>query len=159
MSFRRCYCYCLFTFCLLFSLVTSRLLAEDAPFDSSRFEITQLTSELVQPMELAVASDGTVFFIELGGKLKSFNPVDQKVVLVGEIKITTEQENGLIGLTLDPKFSDNHWVYLQYSPPDFSGQHISRFTLVDGKLDLESEKLLLKYEEQRHEDAYCHRTR
>ena len=65
-------------------------------------------------MELAVAPDETVFFIEVSGKLKAFNPKDQKVELVGEIKITTEQENGLIGLTLDPNYSDNHWIYLQY---------------------------------------------
>ena len=139
---------------LLSAFFVTGLFAEDATFDSSRFEITQLTAELVQPMELAVAPDGTVFFIEVSGKLKAFNPKDQKVELVGEIKITTEQENGLIGLTLDPNFSDNHWIYLQYSPPDFPGQHISRFTIVDGKLDLESEKLLLKYEEQRKE--CCH---
>ena len=123
-------------------------------FESSRFEITQLTSDLIQPMELAVAPDGTVFFIELSGKLRAFNPVNHEVVLIGEIKITTEQENGLIGLTLDPNFSENQWIYLQYSPPDFPGQHISRFSLVDGKLDLASEKLLLKYEEQRKE--CCH---
>ena len=139
-------CLLVFCTCLLSAASVTRLFAEDAPLDSSRFEITQLTSEMVQPMELAVAPDGTVFFIEVSGKLKAFNPVDQEVELIGEIKITTEQENGLIGLTLDPNFSDNHWIYLQYSPPDFPGQHISRFTIVDGKLDLESEKLLLKYE-------------
>lgn len=152
MPFTRCiFVLCI---CLVSASSISRLSAEDATYDSSRFEITQLTSELVQPMELAVAPDGTVFFIEVSGKLKAFNPVDHKVELVGEIKITTEQENGLIGLTLDPDFSDNRWIYLQYSPPDFPGQHISRFTIVDGKLDLESEKLLLKYEEQRKE--CCH---
>ncbi len=147
---------CILVLCagLLSASSVTGLSAEDASLDSSRFEITQLTSELVQPMELAVAPDGTVFFIEVSGKLKAFNPKDQKVELVGEIKITTEQENGLIGLTLDPNYSDNHWIYLQYSPPDFPGQHISRFTMVDGKLDLESEKLLLKYEEQRKE--CCH---
>ncbi len=147
---------CILVLCagLLSASSVTGLSAEDASLDSSRFEITQLTSELVQPMELAVAPDGTVFFIEVSGKLKVFNPKDQKVELVGEIRITTEQENGLIGLTLDPNYSDNHWIYLQYSPPDFPGQHISRFTMVDGKLDLESEKLLLKYEEQRKE--CCH---
>ena len=140
--------------CLFSMLLAPPLHAEDAAFESSRFEITELTSSLIQPMELAVAPDGTVFFIEISGKLKSFNPVDHQVSLVGEITITTAQENGLIGLTLDPNFAENQWIYLQYSPPDFPGQHISRFTLIDGKLDVESEKLLLKYEEQRKE--CCH---
>lgn len=129
-------------------------LAEDSAVDPNRFEVTVIASGLKQPMEMATAADGTVYFIELDGKLKAIDPKTRDIRLVGELKITTAQENGLIGLALDPKFSENRWIYLQYSPPDFSGQHISRFTLVDGKLDLATEKLLLKYEEQRKE--CCH---
>ena len=113
-----------------------------------------LASGLKQPMQMEVAADGTVFFIELDGKLKSLDPKSHSVSVVGELKITTAQENGLIGMALDPKFAENRWIYLQYSPPDFPGQHVSRFTIVDGKLDLASEKLLLKFEEQRKE--CCH---
>ena len=129
--------------------------AQDTPsFDPSRFEVTPLVSGLRQPMELSIASDGSIYFIELEGKLQRLDRKTNKVELVGEVKITTAQENGLIGMTLDPKFAQNGWVYLQYSPPDYPGQHISRFTIVDGKLDLTSEKLLLKFEEQRKE--CCH---
>ena len=127
---------------------------EIATVDPSRFEITVLATGLTQPMELAMAPNGTVYFIELSGKLKSLNPVTRAVTLVGEVTVTTAQENGLIGLALDPNFAENHWIYFQYSPPDFPGQHISRFTLVDGLLDLASEKILMKYEEQRKE--CCH---
>lgn len=105
-------------------------------------------------MEIAVTPDGVVYWIELTGQLKSFNPKTSQAAVVGELKITTAQENGLIGLALDPDFARTGWVFLQYSPPDFPGQHISRFTIRDGKLDLSSEKLLLKYEEQRKE--CCH---
>lgn len=126
----------------------------EAAVDPSRFELTVLASGLVQPMEIAVAPDGVVYWIELAGQLKSFHPKTGQVAVVGELKITTAQENGLIGLALDPDFARTGWVYLQYSPPDFPGQHISRFTIRDGKLDLSSEKLLLKYEEQRKE--CCH---
>ncbi|WP_010585622.1 PQQ-dependent sugar dehydrogenase [Schlesneria paludicola] len=122
--------------------------------DQSRFETTILATGLVQPMELAIAPDGSVYFIELSGKLKVLKPGSREVTLVGEVVVTTAQENGLIGLTLDPNFASNQWIYFQYSPPDFPGQYVSRFTLKDGKLDLSSEKVLLKYEEQRKE--CCH---
>ena len=122
--------------------------------DPSRLEATVLTTGLVQPMELEVAADWTVFFIELGGKLRKFDPQTNEITLVGEVTITTEQENGLLGMALDPNFLENHWVFLQYSPPTYPGQHISRFTLIDGKLDLTTEKLLFKFEEQRKE--CCH---
>lgn len=147
-------------------LVGERLLADETPqsptasrdpaaaVDPSRFEVTVLASGLKQPMELAVAPDGTVYFLELDGKLKAYDPKQATVRLVGELTVTTAQENGLIGLALDPNFAKTQWVYLQYSPPDFSGQQISRFTLRDGQLDLSSEKRLLRYEEQRKE--CCH---
>lgn len=127
---------------------------ESSAVDPDRFEVRVLATGLIQPMELSLAGDGTVYFIELAGKLKSIDPATRAVNLVGELTVTTAQENGLIGMTLDPHFLENHWIYFQYSPPDFPGQHISRFTIVDGKLDPSTEKVLLKYEEQRKE--CCH---
>ncbi len=141
-------------FLLLIILLISGTGLADEPVDFSRFEATTLANGLIQPMELAVAPDGTVFFIELSGLVRSIDRATHSVAEVGKLTVTTEQENGLIGLALDPGFAENHWMYLQYSPPDFPGQHISRFTVKDGRLDLASEKVLLKYEEQRKE--CCH---
>ena len=134
--------------------VASAHAADSEAVDPSRFEVTVLTAGLAQPMEFEVGPDGLVYFIELGGKLKVLRPQTGEVTLLGELNITTEQENGLIGMALDPNFIENHWIFLQYSPPNYPGQHISRFTLVDGKLDLTTEKLLFKFEEQRKE--CCH---
>ncbi|MBA2114681.1 PQQ-dependent sugar dehydrogenase [Bremerella alba] len=136
--------------CLGAAFTSTRVLsAEEPPYDPSRLEVTTLVTQLKQPMELAVAPDGRVFYIEIKGQLKVYDPTTRQTELVGEVEVTTAQENGLIGLALDPSFAENHWVYLQYSPPEFPGQHVSRFTLVDGKLDMGSEKILLQYEEQR----------
>ncbi len=140
--------------CLLLCLAAvlaplGALSAAEPAFDPSRLEVTTLVTQVKQPMELAVAPDGRVFYIEIKGQLKVYDPTTRQTELVGEVVVTTAQENGLIGLALDPNFQDNQWVYLQYSPPEFPGQHVSRFTLVDGKLDMASEKILLKYEEQR----------
>ncbi|MFM8735214.1 MAG: PQQ-dependent sugar dehydrogenase [Pirellulales bacterium] len=127
---------------------------DEPAVDLSRFELTVLATGLHRPMEICVGPDGVVYSIELDGKLWAIDPRAGEPRLVGELKVTTEQENGLIGMALDPAFADNGWIYLQYSPPDFSGQHVSRFTIRDARLDMTSEKLLLKYEEQRKE--CCH---
>ena len=43
-----------------------------------------------------------------------------------------------LGLAVDPNYKTNHWIYLFYSPPgDDPLQHVSRFNLIDKKLDLE----------------------
>jgi cytochrome c len=123
--------------------------------DLSRFEKQTVgPGDLIQPMELDIAPDGRIFLIELAGIVKLIDPRTNESKVVGKLEVTTAQENGLIGLALDPNFAENGWVYLQYSPPDFSGQHVSRFRFVDEHLDLASEQLLFKYEEQRRE--CCH---
>lgn len=139
-------------FVVLSMVCGSELLAETV--DLKRFERTIVHTGLIQPMELDIAADGRIFVIELGGTLKRIDPSTGKVTVVGQLKVTTDQENGLIGLALDPNFLQNGWIYLQYSPPDFSGQYVSRFDFRDDQLDLASEKRLFSYEEQRRE--CCH---
>ncbi len=143
-----------FAFAALTALTITARFASAEDLDLERFEKSTICGDLVQPMELDLAPDGRIFLIELSGKLKVIDPTNGKQDVVGEIKVTTAQENGLIGLALDPNFATNAWIYLQYSPPDFSGQRISRFEFRDGKLDLTSEKVLFTYEEQRRE--CCH---
>jgi hypothetical protein len=75
---------------------------ETGGVDSSRFELTELITGLRQPMELAVGPAGEVYFIELEGKLKVFDPRLNEVRLIGELAVTTAQENGLIGLRWTP---------------------------------------------------------
>lgn len=141
--------------CLCQSLVFglgSVLAAEDV--ELARFERTSVAKSLIQPMEFDVAPDGKIFLIELAGKLKTIDPKSGEQTVVGELQVTTAQENGLIGLALAPDFKNNGWIYLQYSPPDYPGQRVSRFQFRDGKLQLDSEQRLLQYEEQRRE--CCH---
>lgn len=122
--------------------------------DHKRFEKKVIAADLIQPMELAIAPDGHIFLIEIGGTIKHINTDTREIQTIGKIEVTTQQENGLIGLALDPDFEKNNWLYLQYSPPDFSGQYVSRFTIKNGQVDLTSEKRLFQYEEQRRE--CCH---
>src|SRR5262245_42123078 len=119
-----------------------------------RFEVVELARALDRPLELAVAPDGRVFFIELGGRLAVWRPGSRDVVEAGHLDVFADQENGLIGLALDPGFATNHWLYLLHSPRDYSGQHLSRFTVAGDRLDTASEKLVLAFEEQRQE--CCH---
>jgi cytochrome c len=134
--------------------LANQALAQSA-YDPQRFEKTTVATGLIQPMEMAIAPDGLIYLIELAGPVKTIDPSTGLIQSIGKINVTTAQENGLIGLALDPNFTANRWLYLQYSPPDFPGQHISRFQVrPDGSLDMDSEKLLMRYEEQRQE--CCH---
>ena len=116
----------------------------------SNYRKLVLDGATADPMELTVAQDGRVFYIERAGNIKIYNPQTSSIVLAGHINVETQIEDGLLGITLDNGFLTNNWVYLFYSPagPN-SEQHISRFTLVGDRLDMASEKILLVIPTQR----------
>lgn len=118
------------------------------------FQRTILDDNPNSPTELAVAPDGRVFYLELGGTLKVYKPETGSIVVAGQLAVFASNEDGLIGITLDPDFASNHWLYLFYSPSSTSTQHISRFILVGDVLDMQSEKILLEIPVQR--DQCCH---
>jgi cytochrome c len=137
----------------IFLALTATLAAAEAPPDY-RFKVETLVEGMAQPMELEIAPDSRIFFNEYGGKLKIYHPDKKQVIEAGKIEVFTGQENGFLGFALDPKFAENGWIYCLYSPNGFSGQYLSRFTIVGDVLDLASEKKLLEFEEQRKE--CCH---
>ncbi|MBI1176781.1 glycosyl hydrolase [bacterium] len=137
---------------------------EDGPFKKVILEENpDLKPEgLTYPMEIAPAPDGRVFYIERDGRVKIIKP-DGKTVLAGKLDVFTGLEDGMLGLTLDPNFLQNHWIYLNRSLPDTfndaNGQKAgkirsARFTVVGDKLDLASEKPLVEVQTQR--EQCCH---
>ncbi|MFT7074642.1 MAG: cytochrome c [Planctomycetota bacterium] len=125
----------------------------DAPPDD-RFDKRVLLRGLARPMELEVAPNGLVFLIELEGTVSVYDPQAAERHAVLELEVFAEQENGLLGLALDPDFARTRHVFLLYSPVDWIGQRVSRFTWDGVQLVPESEVVLLEWEEQRRE--CCH---
>src|ERR1041385_1447729 len=121
----------------------------------SNYQKIILDSAPVDPLELAIAKDGRVLYIERGGNVKIFKPQNSSIVVAGHVSVETLIEDGLLGIALDNGFSTNGWLYLFYSPAGPNAeQHISRFTLVGDTLDMTSEQILLIIPTQRQE--CCH---
>ncbi len=113
--------------------------------EESRFTKITLVEQLDEPMELEVLPDGKVMLIERKGKLKLFDPEGSVTRVVGFLSVYPENEDGLLGLAVDPSFDQNGWIYLYYAPsgPD-SVNRLSRFDFINGNLDNESEKIMLE---------------
>ncbi|QIQ01651.1 ThuA domain-containing protein [Streptomyces liangshanensis] len=106
------------------------------------------------------------------GQVHIYDPATKKVTLAGALTVfgnkgggdeLTKVEEGLLGIELDPAFETNGWVYLHYTPHSgldrdkrIAERRVSRFTLdpATNKLDLASEKVLLKWPVQVH--SCCH---
>lgn len=117
--------------------------------EDNRFTKTVLTNDLNEPMELTVAPDGRVFFTERAGKFYAYDPATRSTKLVRDfpVKAVDKYLNGLIGVTLDPKFNENNWIYFFYSSNrgDEYMQKISRFKISrDNVLDEASEQVLIE---------------
>src|SRR2546425_1866178 len=114
-----------------------------------------LDNNSADPLELAVAPDGRVFYVERAGNVKIWKPQTYSIVLAGHLDVETQIEDGLLGITLDSGFLTNNWLYLFYSPAGtVAEQHVSRFTVVGDTLDMASEKIVLQIPTQRAE--CCH---
>ncbi|TAE47707.1 MAG: cytochrome C, partial [Bacteroidetes bacterium] len=128
--------------------------ASAAP-EETRFSKVVLQENLNEPMELAMLPDRSILFVERKGQLRMFSPGADSARTIAKLNVHTGHEDGLLGIAIDPAYAQNHWIYLFYSPAgDVPKQHISRFVLENGKLDLASEKILLEIPTQREE--CCH---
>jgi len=128
-----------------------------AQFDADDFRKVQLVDTTLNPMEIEVAPDGTVFYIERRGVVGVWDPDTETSREIGTVPVTTFEENGLLGIALDPNYELNGWIYLAYSVPpvDTLTQRVSRFKLDEnGNLDLSSEVPIFEWTHLR--ETCCH---
>ncbi len=89
---------------------------------------TVLTEGVDFPTALAAAPDGRLFFAEKGGFNNGDVDTYVRVIEGGKLRpepwitvtVNTEQERGLDGLTIDPLFAQNSYVYLYMTTPSSS---------------------------------------
>jgi cytochrome c len=123
--------------------------------EENRFVRTVLTQYLDEPMELDILPDGRVLFVERKGRLRMYIPSQERLVTITKIPVYSGHEDGLLGLAIDPRYEENHWIYLCYSPPGSNPvQYVSRFVFWDDSLHYSSEKVVLEIPVQR--DECCH---
>ncbi|MGH9350225.1 MAG: PQQ-dependent sugar dehydrogenase [Vicinamibacterales bacterium] len=84
--------------------------------DGVRFSVEVVASNLQIPWSLAFAPDGRLFVTERPGRVRIFN----LQAGTSELALTlddafTQGEAGVLGLTLDPEFASNGFVYVYYT--------------------------------------------
>lgn len=132
--------------------------------EENRFAKVVLEEKLDEPMELSVLNDGRILLIERKGAVKLYNTKTKQMKTIATIPVSTKYKNkegkesmgedGLMGLSKDPNFAQNHWIYLFYSIPEESKNILTRYELKGDELVLSSKKVLLEIPTQREE--CCH---
>ena len=80
------------------------------------FTQTQVATGLVAPHDMEFAPDGRLFVVQQGGIVRIVNSDGTKSTFL-DISNQVYQQNsmGLLGITLDPQFTTNRFVYLFYT--------------------------------------------
>ena len=122
---------------------------------NSSYETVVLDSTTTDPMDLDVAPDGRVFYVERRGVIRIWDPATGRRTLAGYLPVTTEEEDGLIGVALAPDFAETRQLYLYYSPPEGPPRNqLSRFPVEGNRVALDRETEILTVPTQRKQ--CCH---
>ncbi|MEQ8471383.1 MAG: PQQ-dependent sugar dehydrogenase [Marinoscillum sp.] len=114
-----------------------------------------LTAPLAEPMDIVVTDNSLVYWIERKGAIHTYNPGSDQTRKITQMEVYTGEEDGLLGIVLDPNFPENRWAYIFYSSPgDEPKQHVSRFVLTPDSLHLCTEVVVMQIPTQREE--CCH---
>jgi len=95
------------------------------------------------PWSIAWTSDGTIFFTERSGNLR----VIQDGVVLDKPILSLDVggvEGGLLGIALDPNYSENHFIYLYYTYNDFISTKNKVVRYVESNLSLSEDKVLIE---------------
>jgi len=121
----------------------------DTQFDTQFDKVPLVTEGLADPFELDVADDGRVVYIQRTGQVVVLDQHTLRRTTALDLDYSLDlltQSDGLLGLTLDPDFTENGWLYLLWSDPDVAKMNLSRFTMgPDDTIDPASERRLLDY--------------
>ena len=92
-----------------------------------------LLHALEDPVDLDIAFDDKIYIIERKGNIKVHNSGSNTIKVVGKLEVHNIISGGLFGLALDPHFTNNQRIYLQYTPlEDTTIQYVSQFQLERG---------------------------
>ena len=123
--------------------------------DPSRFEKEVLAAGLSDPLQLDIAQDGRVFFVERKGAVKMWEPAARRTVTLGDFPCATGGDAGGLGLTLARDFEKSGHLYTIRVPAQGAARLLlSRFKFEGGKLMDEHVVLTIPLGKER-EQSHC----
>ncbi|MBC8084474.1 MAG: PQQ-dependent sugar dehydrogenase, partial [Hymenobacter sp.] len=107
------------------------------------FSTTLVANGIRNPTALAFAPDGRVFVCQQTGELRVVKNGALLPTPFLTLPVNSSGERGLVGITFDPNFSANQYVYVYYTLASGANNRISRFTASGDVAVPGSERLVL----------------
>ncbi|MES2830006.1 MAG: PQQ-dependent sugar dehydrogenase [Bacteroidota bacterium] len=136
-------------------------LAIDTP-DQNRFvKVTLTKGQFTEPTEIAVLPNKDVLISQRRGEFLIYKNATKTLKEAGKLDVyfktsikDVNAEEGLLGMAADPNYATNQFIYAFYSPTSKSVNRLSRFKVINDKVSLTSEKVILEFYSQR--EICCH---
>lgn len=122
--------------------------------NNNQYQVTVIDNSPTNPMALTVLPNLDVLYLERGGTMKLRSNETGLISIAAQFSVDSGREDGLLGITLDPDFVNNSWIYVFYSPLSVSEQRVSRFEFNGTTVNMGSEIIMLQIPTQR--DQCCH---
>ena len=105
-------------------------------------KVETVAENLDIPWSIVWDPDGTIFFTERNGNVRIIKDgiVLEKPILSLDVG---GFEGGLLGMTMDPNYSENHYVYLYYTYNNFFSTENKVVRYVELNLTLSEDKVLI----------------
>ncbi len=114
------------------------------------FSAEKVAGGLTATTAMAITPDGRILICEQTGSLRVVKEGILRPSPMLTVKVDSYWERGLIGVTLDPRFVDNGYLYVCYvSPHPYPHHRISRFTIQEDVAVPGSEVVLFEGDDQR----------
>src|SRR5262245_30783897 len=112
--------------CALLSVLSGSGRAATLP---TGFVEAQIASAIPRPTTMAIAPDGRIFICEQGGRLRVVKNGSLLSTPFLTVTVSSTGERGLLGVTFDPDFATNRFVYVYYTATTPAiHNRVSRFT-------------------------------
>ena len=122
---------------------------------------TLVQGTFYEPTEMTILPNFDILVLQRRGEIMLYKQGTGTVKQAGFLKVYYQAkakgvnvEEGMLGLSKDPDFKNNHWIYIYYSPIDTSVNRLSRFVLENDTVINSSEKVILEVHAQR--EICCH---
>lgn len=131
--------------------------------ESNRFVKTTLSKGgFFEPTEMAILPNLDILVTQRRGEIMLYSNQTKTLKQAGFLNVYwktlktpgVNAEEGVLGITADPDFKNNNYIYIYYSPADTSVNRLSRFTFKNDTLDNSTEKVILQLYSQR--EICCH---
>lgn len=134
---------------IIFSLSANPVVAHEGHEHAlpEGFQKSTVATGLKQSTGMAQTPDGRIFVIEKAGTVRVIKNSQLLPTSALTLPVNAEGERGLLGITFDPNFASNQYMYVYYTNANPLQNRVSRFTVSGDTAVASTEKIILKSEQ------------